>query len=219
MKRGRKGWTVPYFYPAAFRRLCVETQRRFALSVRIQPAAFRRLCVETAQRRSCGTGGTQPPSGGCVLKHTNPIHLEQVEGPAAFRRLCVETSVEIHEASGKAPAAFRRLCVETGSDKSFCGTFGPAAFRRLCVETRTVDKGRQTYSQPPSGGCVLKPRGGQFLRGGQHPAAFRRLCVETADGWQGVYGARPAAFGRLCVETTWGFLCPVENNRVVYTTG
>ena len=33
--------------PAAFRRLCVETENRKAVFRRLDPAAFRRLCVET----------------------------------------------------------------------------------------------------------------------------------------------------------------------------
>ncbi|WP_432760539.1 hypothetical protein [Neisseria lactamica] len=32
-------------------------------------AAFRRLCVETAPQSSAISTSTQPPSGGCVLKH------------------------------------------------------------------------------------------------------------------------------------------------------
>ena len=56
--------------PAAFRRLCVETQSSAANGVLLSPAAFRRLCVETR----CGmmmmfASCSQPPSGGCVLKH------------------------------------------------------------------------------------------------------------------------------------------------------
>ena len=32
----------------------------------------------------------------------------------------------------------------------------PAAFGRLCVETISVLQGLLLFSQPPSGGCVLK---------------------------------------------------------------
>ena len=34
----------------------------------VQPAAFRRLCVETNRLTSAAAAPTQPPSGGCVLK-------------------------------------------------------------------------------------------------------------------------------------------------------
>ena len=79
---------------------------------------------------------------------------------------------------------------------------GPAAFGRLCVETIDAITAEHLFlSQPPSGGCVLKPR-----RAGQHqraarPAAFGRLCVETTKTHPRVHTDAPAAFGRLCVET------------------
>ena len=38
--------------PAAFRRLCVETQERKIEPLRSSPAAFRRLCVETDGREA-----------------------------------------------------------------------------------------------------------------------------------------------------------------------
>ena len=56
--------------PAAFRRLCVETPSQSVLIWRSPPAAFRRLCVETiTETHARSTRLTQPPSGGCVLKH------------------------------------------------------------------------------------------------------------------------------------------------------
>ena len=61
--------------------------------------------------------------------------------------------------------------------------------------------GYRLYTQPPSGGCVLKLVGfGNFCRKLQ-PAAFGRLCVETGLRAVGLATGRPAAFGRLCVET------------------
>ena len=48
-------------------------------------------------------------------------------------------------------------------------------------------------AQPPSGGCVLKPRSVEHTHT-DHTAAFRRLCVETIGG--GGAGAA-AAFSRL----------------------
>ena len=56
--------------PAAFRRLCVETNSHASEFPEAIPAAFRRLCVETCPPATWRT----PPE------------------PAAFRRLCVETS-------------------------------------------------------------------------------------------------------------------------------
>ena len=56
------------------------------------PAAFRRLCVETITPSTVSVGSTtQPPLGGCVLKHLNRLLMQQHKIPAAFRRLCVET--------------------------------------------------------------------------------------------------------------------------------
>ena len=60
------GWRVP----AAFRRLCVETgNKKISMGDKDVPAAFRRLCVETGNCVSNTKRGSQPPSGGCVLKH------------------------------------------------------------------------------------------------------------------------------------------------------
>ena len=78
----------------------------------------------------------------------------------------------------------------------------PAAFRRLCVETSVKCLSSLLASQPPSGGCVLKPYGDVQLYG-NGAAAFRRLCVETvinSNGWNWL-GKTTAAFRRLCVET------------------
>ena len=55
--------------------------------------------------------------------------------------------------------------------------------------------------QPPSGGCVLKPKLLDFQVKGATPAAFRRLCVETRNTLVGGEQEGPAAFRRLCVET------------------
>ena len=63
-KRGKDG-----NFPAAFRRLCVETTNPTNGGSSEAPAAFRRLCVETANRLiSVASCEAQPPSGGCVLK-------------------------------------------------------------------------------------------------------------------------------------------------------
>ena len=56
-------------------------------------------------------------------------------------------------------------------------------------------------TQPPSGGCVLKPLTEAFYSEVKRAAAFGRLCVETSAqaAQSSIEGA--AAFGRLCVET------------------
>ena len=78
-------------------------------------------------------------------------------------------------------AAFRRLCVETVGQQLSPREDRPAAFRRLCVETFILDFTHFEKSQPPSGGCVLKPGSGKTLMAVSDSAAFRRLCVETAN--------------------------------------
>ena len=81
--------------PAAFRRLCVETNPRPLSQCETAPAAFRRLCVET-------------------MASTDHSPLSW---PAAFRRLCVETDCFASTRACSSPAAFRRLCVETKSSR------------------------------------------------------------------------------------------------------
>ena len=83
----------------------------------------------------CRACRQQPPSGGCVLKPRIFRHRDFFAHPAAFRRLCVETT-----------AFFRAV-----------GSWCAAAFRRLCVETAPASPPGWAISQPPSGGCVLKP--------------------------------------------------------------
>ena len=78
--------------------------------------------------------GSQPPSGGCVLKLLVVAVALLVAVPAAFGRLCVETSAALSAYSRSLPAAFGRLCVET-----------PVPLRPFRIAR-----------QPPSGGCVLK---------------------------------------------------------------
>ncbi len=144
---------------------------------------------------------SQPPLGGCVLKHLSAENWDWQQKPAAFRRLCVETAVP-------RLAPCRR---------------GPAAFRRLCVETRQCSQLRQQRNQPPLGGCVLKH---SYIGRGvvlDDPAAFRRLCVETARLASIVRTAVPAAFRRLCVETDMpsrvtGLVAPAAFRRLCVET-
>ena len=82
-------------FPAAFRRLCVETILKNILFLNHYPAAFRRLCVETFFIfHSLMFKRAQPPSGGCVLKPICWIRQGLNIRPAAFRRLCVETLIQ-----------------------------------------------------------------------------------------------------------------------------
>ena len=79
----------------------------------------------------------------------------------------------------------------------------PAAFGRLCVETPIrISSPAIAITQPPSGGCVLKPCliFHSFFQ--VCPAAFGRLCVETSHHPRLRGNCFPAAFGRLCVETS-----------------
>ena len=57
------------------------------------------------------------------------------------------------------------------------------------------------YNQPPSGGCVLKQAYIVQSIKELTPAAFGRLCVETCQSSIDCLKTVPAAFGRLCVET------------------
>ena len=148
---------ITFALPAAFRRLCVETSRKFTRNGGGTPAAFRRLCVET--ENPCRAQGAiyQPPSGGCVLKHvgarqTNAPEPDQPPSGGCVLKL---RRLKIRQSRNK-PAAFRRLCVETVEIGRKYVISVPAAFRRLCVETISVIKSSVKRAQPPSGGCVLK---------------------------------------------------------------
>ena len=77
--------------PAAFGRLCVETDKTYLGEEGLGPAAFGRLCVETVRCSMQSLILSQPPSGGCVLKLAHLLGAGVVRQPAAFGRLCVET--------------------------------------------------------------------------------------------------------------------------------
>ena len=135
MKLHRPSRFVQTRPPAAFRRLCVETNSTQPENYCLIPAAFRRLCVET------------PHSWHRLLY---PV-------PAAFRRLCVETKYGIVGRIRAFPAAFRRLCVETAVHTK-------TIVHRPCQPPSggcVLKPARRWPStalcgQPPSGGCVLK---------------------------------------------------------------
>ena len=100
---------------------------------------------------------TQPPSGGCELKHLNTFQQSLIDGPAAFGRLRVETSSHSSAVFCVKPAAFGRLRVETALWSKSEPNSSPAAFGRLRVETEQL--------------------GG--IPDDAIPAAFGRLRVET----------------------------------------
>ena len=146
--------------------------------------------------------GTQPPSGGCVLKlKTGKGNVPAlVQPPSGGCVLKLSPSEKVLEMAS--PAAFRRLCVETLLKAGICKKFRPAAFRRLCVETWCPLPTQPIYpGQPPSGGCVLKPavRMPVFLSICQPPSGG---CVlKQKHNRTPAKAAKPAAFRRLCVET------------------
>ena len=77
----------------------------------------------------------QPPPGGCVLKLGTMIGFIGTEKAATFGWLCVETVFKSNNQFGDDAATFGWLCVET--------------------VLKAIKK--RDNSQPPSGGCVLKP--------------------------------------------------------------
>ena len=82
--------------PAAFGRLCVETDLISGRDSLSSAAAFGRLCVET-------------------LIAVITVSIIQ---PAAFGRLCVETAHRPFVPTMSYPAAFGRLCVETDTSSA-----------------------------------------------------------------------------------------------------
>ena len=51
----------------------------------LQPAAFGRLCVETDEMFEQLKENIQPPSGGCVLKHGKTSNRNQARNPSRLR--------------------------------------------------------------------------------------------------------------------------------------
>ena len=125
---------------------------------RNRPAAFRRLCVETVSLSKEEDKGTQPPSGGCVLKLKKHFEHYVCVYPAAFRRLCVETPYSSTVMAKPATQPPSGGCVlKQGEGGAPCTRQTPAAFGRLCVETTLALTPHQDGQiQPLSGGCVLK---------------------------------------------------------------
>ena len=101
----------------------------------------------------------QPPSGGCVLKHTYITQGIIKALAAAFGRLCVETESELVTSSESEQQPPSGGCVLKQSDKVFAANH---------------------TEQPPSGGCVLKLDNTLLSVVKTKAAAFGRLCVETS---------------------------------------
>ena len=105
---------------------------------------------------------TQPPSGGCVLKHFPSALIIQLV-TAAFGRLCVETLADAYTKTVAAQPPSGGCVLKQIPKPPTKPKFRPAAFGRLCVETKPVTKQKQNDVQPPSGGCVLKQNMGLRL--------------------------------------------------------
>ena len=123
---------------------------------RERPAAFGRLCVETLIDAGLMPEDSQPPSGGCVLKHGSRyrrscLWSQPPSGGCVLKRGWTASLSKILP-----PAAFGRLCVETSVNSCALNLRLPAAFGRLCVETSALNRLLMLFIQPPSGGCVLK---------------------------------------------------------------
>ena len=103
--------------------------------LREAPAAFRRLCVETDRRYKPGRTKRQPPSGGCVLKLIWNMGFLSFTYQPPSGGCVLKPDGHVARPWRVSPAAFRRLCVETALWAKLDALDGPAAFRRLCVET------------------------------------------------------------------------------------
>ena len=189
-------WCVkdnPRFKAATFGWLCVETINKICLKKKTIGSHLRaavcwnvfRFCDPVVLGRShlrvavCWNINLfdeserpfwQPPSGGCVLKQPMNTWSNLPMAAATFGWLCVETANN---------ARYRSVC--------YAATFG-----WLCVETdEDIERILYVSGQPPSGGCVLKPRWIRWCNYCWWAATFGWLCVETksskltfGDDWQ-----------------------------------
>ena len=138
---------------------CVLKHDEYEGSIELDlPAAFRRLCVETENATATNAQTSrQPPSGGCVLKQNirPDIELVVLQPPSGG---CV---LKLLEPGPQSPccfaAAFRRLCVETKKNRLLVSRLNCQPPSGGCVLKPVVTSvGMALLSQPPSGGCVLK---------------------------------------------------------------
>ena len=127
---------APTTPPAAFGRLCVETNRKIrSRSNRPQPPSGG--CVlKPITADAFGNGLVQPPSGGCVLKHAFGGDCPQsaLQPPSGG---CVLKLIFRHFVGGyyiqppSGGCVLKQRCAQAASAGG-----QPAAFGRLCVETR-----------------------------------------------------------------------------------
>ena len=210
--------------PAAFRRLCVETNHFFISSGARLPAAFRRLCVETPICRKRRKAMSQPPLGGCVLKPLwarcrcwqkiqpplggcvlkplpPPLPLPTQPQPPLGGCVLKPHGV-IFNVPYMRPAAFRRLCVETPFGNGQAPTDGSQPPLGGCVLKPIVNRQRPgEIRQPPLGGCVLKPDEIEVQREVVYQPPLGGCVLKLALKVAQMGGDKPAAFRRLCVET------------------
>ena len=91
LKQGKFADESQQMFPAAFRRLCVETLKNHGLTQRARQPPSGGCVLKLLPPRQTDAQNPQPPSGGCVLKPHEQKAGDHVANPAAFRRLCVET--------------------------------------------------------------------------------------------------------------------------------
>ena len=122
---------------------------------KLKTAAFRRLCVETQKYGRDESHNYQPPLGGCVLKL---CRFDDFMGylPAAFRRLCVETAYPntIRRWHRQPPLGG---CVL----KQAARPYSPPSLLQPPLGGCVLKLDAQYFGvpqrrQPPLGGCVLK---------------------------------------------------------------
>ena len=166
------------------------------------PAAFGRLCVETQPPAATPPTPPQPPSGGCVLKLSEPEKLAGADCQPPSGGCVLKPAILVFEKIVRNQPPSGGCVLKLTSDSSANSSLSPAAFGRLCVETLVKMRymafvpcqppsggcvlkqavsygGHGALPQPPSGGCVLKPTSQTHHMEFHQPAAFGRLCVET----------------------------------------
>ena len=101
---------------------------------------------------------TQPPLGGCVLKHEYFFKFFTTISQPPLGGCVLKLAIVPKITHSHAPAAFRRLCVETANTKITPPTNKPQPPLGGCVLKQGLKRlGVIAEDQPPLGGCVLKP--------------------------------------------------------------
>ena len=100
------------------------------------------------------------------------------------------------------PAAFRRLCVETTVTTMICRCLCTQPPSGGCVlKPAYYTASAPDRRQPPSGGCVLKPMLCRYLTGFRHQPPSGGCVLKQTNAERAHCRGKPAAFRRLCVET------------------